>query len=284
MSGGVAVVGSANLDIVVHTPVRPAGGQTVLGSAVVEAPGGKGLNQALAAARSAPTSFVGDVGDDAAGATLLGALRAGGVDASHVRTVPGNSGRAYIVVTPDAENSIVVLPLANAGLADERVVAALDALEPHVVLTQCEVSAGVVAAAAQWCGRHGARFVLNLSPVRDVPASVLAGCDPVIVNVAEAQTVLGLAETDPDALALGLAARARSAVVTAGGRGSVVAEGGRATRVDATAVQAVDTTGAGDAFAGTVAARLASGADLADAARYAAAEAARVIQLGRTTR
>lgn len=284
MTGGVAVVGSANLDVVVHAAARPAGGETVLGSSVVEVPGGKGLNQALAAARSAATSFVGDVGEDRAGAMLVAALRAAGVDVSHVRMAPGRSGLAYIVVTPDAENSIVVLPLANAGLRDERVAAALDALAPRVVITQCEVPPAAVAAAAQWCVRHGARFALNLSPVRDVSAAVLEACDPVIVNIIEAQEVLASTDADPEALALALAVRARSAVVTAGGRGAVVAERGIATRIEATAVQAVDTTGAGDAFAGALAAWLASGHGLVDAARHAGVEAARVIQLGRATR
>ncbi|GHS84828.1 ribokinase [Actinomycetota bacterium] len=289
-AGRVAVVGSANLDIVVQSPHRPTAGETVLGTALTETPGGKGANQALASARVGPTAFVGQVGSDAAGDLLRTALAGAGVDVTHVRAAGVPSGRAYVTVTPDGENSIVVLPLANATLDADRTVEALDAIGPAVVLTQLEIPPGAVEAAADWCVRHGARFVLNPSPVGPVAERVLAAADPLIVNRGEALAILGTsgadtADTaDTADLATRLLGRARSVVVTAGPDGAVVATDGACTHIPGARVTVVDTTGAGDSFAGTLAAHLAAGRALDDAARLANAEAARVIQLDRAGR
>ncbi len=282
--GGVAVVGSANLDIVIQSPRRPAGGETVLGSSLVETPGGKGANQAFAAARVAGTAFIGQVGADSAGEQLLAVLAGAGIDVAHVRVVGTPSGRAYVTLTPDGENSIIVLPLANAELGTQHVVTALDAVQPAVVLTQLEIPGHVVAATARWCARHGARFVLNPSPVGPVAEDVLAVADPLIVNQGEAQAILGTESDDCDDLALRLLGRARSVIVTAGPDGAVVAENGGTERIAGARVPVVDTTGAGDTFAGTLAAHLAAGGALAAAARLANVEAARVIQLDRADR
>lgn len=284
MNALVCVVGSANLDVVIRTPTRPRAGETVLGTAVEEAAGGKGLNQALAAARVAATAFVGAVGDGADGDTLRTALVRHAVDVSGLRTVPGASGRAYVEVTPDAENSIVVLPLANERLTAGAVGEGLSHLVPGVVLAQCEVPQAAVAAAAAWCDENGARFVLNLSPVRAVPDRILEACDPLVVNVAEGLAILGADELDAATIAERLADRARSVVVTAGSRGAFVARGGATVHLAATPVVAIDTTGAGDAFAGTLAALLAAGSSLDDAAARASDQAARVIGLARADR
>jgi len=282
--GGVAVVGSANLDIVIASPRRPAGGETVMGSSVVETPGGKGANQALAAARIGPTAFIGQVGSDAAGDLMVAAMSAAGVDVGHVLAAGGSSGRAYITLTPDGENSIIVLPLANSELAAVRVTAALDDTQPAVVLCQLEIPPDVVEAAADWCVRRAARFVLNPSPVATVAERVLAAADPLIVNRGEAQSILGADSEDDEDLALRLAERARSVVVTAGPDGAVVAGGANVARIPGARVRVVDTTGAGDTFAGALAGHLAAARPLTEAARLANAEAARIIQLPRAAR
>jgi ribokinase len=283
-TGRVAVVGSANLDIVIESPYRPAGGETVLGLSLVETPGGKGANQALAAARVGPTVFIGQVGPDAAGERLIATLTAAGVDVDHLQVAGTHSGRAYITLTPDGENSIIVLPLANSELDAARATAALDDTRPALVLTQLEIPLEVVEAAADWCERRAVRFVLNPSPVALVAARVLAAADPLIVNRGEAQSILGTDCADGEVLARRLAGRARSVVVTAGPEGAVIAEGGTVLRIPGAQVTVLDTTGAGDTFAGTLAAHLAAGRPLTEAAQLANVEAARIIQLPRAAR
>src|SRR4051794_18577775 len=134
----VAVVGSANLDIVLSTRRLPRPGETVLGDTVSDFPGGKGLNQALAAARLAPTAFIGAVGTDAAGARLEATMTAAGIDTGSVRHVVEASGVAYISVAHDGENSIIVVPGANATVSAEHVESALAQASPDVVVTQLE--------------------------------------------------------------------------------------------------------------------------------------------------
>jgi ribokinase len=257
----VVVVGSLNHDITVAAERRPAAGETVLGRSVATASGGKGANQAVAAARAgARVAMVGCVGADAAGEALVGGLRAAGVDTARVRVVAGEpSGTALIVVDDSGENSIVVVPGANARLGAGDVEAALgDAADgPPVVLAQLEVPEAAVAAAA----RHAGRFVLNASPARTLAAEVLAAADPLIVNAGEAAALTGAEAGDVDALATAtLALGVRSVVITRGAEGATWATpGGRFAR-PAPEVRVVDTTGAGDVFAGTLAAQLARGA------------------------
>jgi ribokinase len=217
----VAVVGSANLDLVARTPRRPAPGETVLGSGYREYPGGKGLNQAIAAAGTAATAFVGCCGSDDAAAVLRDALRTRGVDTTYFTTVPGASGRALITVTPDGENSITVLPEANTRLTAATVTAALDALTPVIVLTQQEISPTALAAAAAWTTSNGARLALNASPSAPLSELVLATADPLIVNRGEAAYLTGT--DDPEAAARALAARCRSVVITLGPHGCLLA-------------------------------------------------------------
>lgn len=259
-------------------------GETLLGRGYSETIGGKGANQALASARLCPTAFVGRVGDDAAGGEIARALEAAGLRLTGLSTGEGDTGRAFISLTADGENSIVVLPLANAQLGADAVLSALDALAPRIVLTQCEVPAVATTAAAAWCRAGGARFAFNPSPVRETPEWVIALADPLIVNQSEAQTLAGTDSEDWDALALSLGSRARSVILTLGAEGAVIAEGGALSRVRGTPVTVVDTTGAGDAFAGTVVAHVARGLDLVRAAQLANEEASRIIQLARTQR
>lgn len=288
----VAVVGSANADLVVEVPRRPGGGETLLGGDLALLPGGKGANQAAAAARcGADVALVACVGADANGGFLLSELADAGVDVAHVARVERPTGTAIIFLTPDGENSIVVSPGANQAL-DLAALAAAEATwrDAAVVVLSLEIpleSALLVAAEAR---AAGARVVMNAAPSVQLSGSVLAACDPLIVNEHEALEVLGAGADDPEAENYGrlaerlLAAGARSVVVTLGAEGAIVAErtagDGAAllTAVPAYRVRAVDTTGAGDAFVGAVAGELAAGRRLADAVRFATAVSAVSVQ------
>jgi ribokinase len=266
----VVVVGSLNQDITVATDRRPEGGETVLGSSVATASGGKGANQAVAVARAgARVAMVGCVGADAAGDAMLAGLRDAGVDTTGVRALgDGPSGTALIVVDAAGENSIVVVPGANARLSAADVERALVATRP-LVLAQLEVPEDAVVAAARAAGR----FVLNASPVRRLPPALLEAADPLIVNAGEAAAIAGSDATDPATLAaaahlLGV----RSIVITLGGRGACWSTPDWTIARPAPAVEVVDTTGAGGVFAGTLAAQLSRGAD-PEAALAAAVDA-----------
>jgi ribokinase len=272
----VAVVGSLNLDLVVRVPRLPGPGETVSGGDVFRNPGGKGANQAVAAARlGREVAMVGCVGDDPAGGELLASLRADGVDTAHVRVAGGvPSGAAFIAVSQDGENQIVVSPGSNARLTPEDVRAAGAALRAAAVtLIQLEIPLEAVAAAARTAG---GRVVLNPAPVRDLPEELLAGVDVLVPNRVElaqlaAAPVPGTVE---EAARLADRLPARAVVVTLGGDGALVVEHGRASHVPAVPVRIVDTTAAGDAFCGGLADALAGGAALEDAARWAVRVAA----------
>ena len=284
----VAVVGSANLDIVMTVQRIPEPGETVLGDRLDEVAGGKGLNQAIAAARHQSVSFVGCLGDDAAAQLLESALDRAGVDVAHVQHSDQPTGRAFIPVAADGENSIVVLPLANRDLDPARVLAALDEIAPTVVLTQLEVPFEVVTQVAAWTEVHAVRFVLNPSPVAALPPALLALCDPLVLNASEATSVLvaagkGEAATPEHAVAA-LALLTRAVVVTDGRRGAWVGRGDRTAHVPVAAVDARDTTGAGDAFAGVLTAHLADGVDLEHAVDLANRAAASLVRLSRDQR
>lgn len=283
----VVVVGSLNLDIVVTLERVPLRGETVFGTGYRETPGGKGANQAIAAARRVSTQLIGALGNDDAGETMARYLDDRGVGLAHVEHHPLATGRAYITVTPDGENSITVLPLANSLVTADTVTAALDREQPTVVATQRESPDEAVEAAAAWCRRTGARFILNASPTAPTSDELLATADPLIVNYEEAVAILGLSSADGTSLAnvaARLVALAPSAVVTAGSDGAYVADGSGVTRVPATRVTPVDTTGAGDEFAGTLAAELAQGTPLLEAAIQAGQASAALIQRGRDSR
>jgi ribokinase len=260
----VCVVGSANLDLVARAPRIPNPGETVLGTSYSEHAGGKGLNQAVAASRAgARTAFVGAVGDDAAGAMLLGVLAAAEVDHRAIHTSHEQpTGRALITVSDDAENSIVVVAGANGTLEPP------DELPPAgVVLAQLEVPLAVVVRAFTLARRVGARTVLNPAPARALPDDLLALTDVLVPNEHELALLGGR-----DRL---LAAGVRALVVTLGARGAeLVASDGTVRTQPPFPVVPVDSTGAGDAFCGALGARLAAGDDLDAAIRWAAAAGA----------
>ncbi|WP_235921358.1 ribokinase [Lentzea tibetensis] len=261
------VLGSANADLVVTVERRPAGGETVLGGDTVVMPGGKGANTAVAAGRiGASVSLLGAVGSDGYGSLLRDSLSSSGVDTSLLISSSRPTGIAYITVTPDGENSIVVSPGANSAVAPSDV-DAVDWSSVRVLACSLEVPLETVAHAVSAAAAAGVRPVLNLSPVADLPAETLAVLDPLVVNEHEAAQ---LAPSFPALLDLG----PKSVVVTLGARGAAVVTPAGVTEVAAPSVEVVDTTGAGDAFAGALSARLAAGDALEEAASYAVRVAA----------
>lgn len=269
MTQTLLVLGSANADLVVEVGRRPAGGETVLGGDTVVLPGGKGANTAVAAARvGASVALVGAVGGDGYGSLLRESLESSGVDTALVKTSERPTGIAYITVTPDGENSIVVSPGANADVSKSDV----DALsfEGASVLTcSLEVPLETVIHAIDAASRAGVRPVLNLSPVAELPAETLRQLNVLIVNEHEAAQLVG--SDWRDLLRLG----PTSAIVTLGSRGAaVVAQAGVVEVPSIEVDEVVDTTGAGDAFAGALSARLAEGDDIVQAAKYAVKVAA----------
>ncbi|MBN9612471.1 MAG: ribokinase [Actinobacteria bacterium] len=286
MSREVVVVGSANADLVVQVPRRPAGGETLLGGDLQLLPGGKGANQAAAAGRcGADVAFIGCVGGDANGAYLREQLTAAGVDTSLLGETERPSGTAIIFLTPDGENSIVVSPGANSDFDIAQAERSSETWKSaRVVVLSLEIPHITAFHVAAQAAEAGARVILNAAPSTRLAAETLAVCDPLIVNEHEALEVLGVGEDDPDArdyprLAERLReAGARSVVITLGADGAVIAEAEGLSSVPAYRVQAVDTTGAGDAFVGAVAGELAAGAALTDAVRFATAVSAVAVQ------
>ena len=277
-AGAVVVFGSANADLVVHTERAPGPGETVLGRDFAVGNGGKGANQAVAAARmGAPTRFVGRVGDDPFGIRLTEGLAAAGVDTRGLVAVPGvSSGVALIVVDAAADNRIVVAPGANATL-ESHDLAGLDAAldGAAILLLQLEVPMAAVVAAAREARRRGVMVVLDPAPVPPdgLPDDLLRAASIVTPNEHEAARLVGSA--DVGAALAGLRGRgAETVIVTLGAAGacwSGPAGDGAATPP---AVDAVDTTGAGDAFNGALAAALAEGHDLTAAIEWALAAGA----------
>jgi ribokinase len=254
------------------------GGETVLGSDLATFPGGKGANQAVAAARlGASVAFLGRVGTDSFAGYLRDNLDREGVATGQLLAVPGPSGVALITVDPAGDNSIIVAPGANARLTAAGIEAARAAFEAaRVVSAQLEVPVEAVEAAARLAAASGARFILNLSPAREVPPALLAAADPLVVNEHEAAFLLGEGRPDPErsrpaASAAALLARGpRSVVITLGADGAYTADASGGAHVRSPAVTVVDTTGAGDAFTGALAWRLSLGDTLPGAAALAA--------------
>lgn len=280
----MVVVGGVNLDLTVHADSRPGGGETVVGSGPVATSGGKGANQAVAAAYAgASVRLCAVVGDDAAGLEQVDQLRSAGVDVSRVRAATDTStGMAFILLTPDGENSIIVGTGANAALSPDDVVAAIDE-SVDVVLAQTEPGASPVEAAAEEAARCSARFVVNAAPVEGLGLEVLRLADPLVVNEYEAADLLRAHAIDTDmpteALARSLRDQlgCRSVVVSLGAQGAAVVDLENDELVSSPAVRAVDTTGAGDVLVGVIAARLAQGWGLVPATKDACAIAARAV-------
>jgi ribokinase len=263
----VVVLGSANLDIVVPVPHHPATGETVLGGHHDRIPGGKGANQAVAAARlGARVAMVGRVGSDDAGRTLRTALQEAGVDCRHL-AVDGQaaSGLALIGVDRSGDNTIIVSPGANHRVGPDDVAAAAPLLaSAAVTLVQLEVPAMAVEAAV---AASGGKVVLNPAPASLLSGALLERVDVLVPNRIELAQLAGSAEAGGlaavEEMARGLPVP--TVVVTLGADGALLVAGGDAVVLPAPPVEAVDTTGAGDAFCGAIAEALARGVAIDEA-------------------
>lgn len=266
----VLVLGSANADLVVTAEHRPAGGETVLGGDTQILPGGKGANTAVASARlGANTALLGAVGNDGHGRILLESLHEAGVSTDLVRRVERPTGVAYITVTPDGENAILVSPGANHALQPHDVEELLP--DAGVLVCSLETPIPVVEHAVRRAAAEGIRSVLNLSPVTTLSPDTLTALDVLLVNEHEAAWLLGDSPVEPMRL---LELGPERAVITMGSRGALVVGPQGAVELTAPEVSAVDTTGAGDAFAGALASALVRDVDLVAAAEEAVRVAA----------
>lgn len=255
----IVVVGSANLDMVTGVADLPRAGQTVTAASHSEHAGGKGLNQAVACARmGARAAFVGCVGDDAAGRHLRTVLGDEGIDVSGLRVSELPTGRAFISVDENGENSIVVVPGANASVG----AGGIEIPPCALVLSQLEIPVGTVADVMRNARDMGARTVLNPAPAVALPDGLIALCDIIAPNETE-EVILGGADH--------LISRGCGAVVlTLGARGARVITDGSSTDIPAHRVTPVDTTGAGDAFIGSMCAEIVGGTSLEQSCLVAA--------------
>lgn len=274
----VTVVGSLNTDLVIRAPRLPSPGETVSGGEFATFPGGKGANQAVAAARlGAAVAMVGSVGGDDFGRRLADGLRSDGIDVTHVRVdTEEASGTALITVDPEGQNTIVVAPGANWRLTPEDVAAAETLIaRSSIVLLQLEVPMDAVLAAARLAHGHGVRVVLDPAPAPrpPLPRELFRLIDVVNPNEGEALALSGVTVTDEQAAGVAavhlLEDGARAVVIKLGARGAFLHDGTRGRMVPGIRVDAVDTTAAGDAFAGALAVGLAEGKDLFAAVRFA---------------
>jgi ribokinase len=264
----VVVVGSANLDLVAVTPVLPTPGETVLGTEFVQVAGGKGANQAIAAARAgARCAFLGAIGSDSFGVTLKARIDAAGVDTSLLRVVYGTSGVALIMVDATGENVITVIPGANGAFVGLTEPEQARVSEADVLVAQLEIPLATVAAAAEAARAAGTRVVLNAAPARELSRELLSTVDLLVVNQVEAAAIA----PEPQALL----ALVPHVVVTLGAGGARYhSRDAEPVHVPAFAVRTVDSTAAGDAFTGALAVAWAEGRDLVDAVRWACAAGA----------
>lgn len=284
MGTDIVVVGSINADLVLQVERHPHPGETLLGTGAVTLPGGKGANQAVAAARlGASVAMVGAVGSDPQAPVALSGLRGAGVDLAHVLAVDGPTGLAVVTLADDAENTIVVVPGANAAVTP----AVVDGAEAviagaRVCVLQAEIPLGSVVRAAEIAHAHGVRVQLNVAPATALPRATIALADPLVVNEHEAAVLLGHDVARPEDAAEELAGLgAASVVVTLGAAGVTGYADGASWSLPARPVTPRDSTGAGDAFAGALAAGLAAGHPLTEAAAHATrVAAASVLRLG----
>jgi ribokinase len=277
VSAGVHVVGSANMDRTIPVADAPGPGETVLGGAVTRGPGGKGLNQAVAAARlGARTAFVGAVGDDDDGQVLVATLRDEGIDLEGLTRVDGPSGQAVILLEPDGSNRIVVAPGAN-----DRVVAdGLDCRSGDVVVAQLEVPLRAVEATLTRGRAVDAVTLLNAAPARRGLDVLLPLVDVLVVNEPEL-AALASDRVGHDLVAVAASARRLptrlGTVITLGHRGALLVTDRDHRHLPAPSVDVVDTTGAGDCFVGALASSLAGPGGLEAACLTAVSAASRSV-------
>lgn len=279
--GGVLVVGSVTADVTTFSDRLPGIGETVLGDDLTLVLGGKGANQAVAAARAGVHSyFVGCVGSDVFQALVVEGLRGNGVDIGEVHVVDGATGVAHIRVDASGDNNIVIVPLANSKLSEDHTDQAIAKLKDRVsvMLTQLEIPARIAMHAIRSARSAGMTVILDPAPAVELDEDIWQFVDIVTPNETEASRISGIAVVDADS---GIAAArwfcdrgTNSAIVTLGSAGAVLVTRSETAQFEAYPVDALDTTAAGDAFAGYLGAALADGAQIKDAVRRAMAAGA----------
>ena len=281
MPATVVVVGSLNMDLVTRASRLPRGGETLVGQSFATVPGGKGANQAVAAARlGAEVAMIGCIGSDAYGAQLRDALLVEGIDCQAVSEVPGSSGVALIVVDDSSQNAIVIVAGSNGQLTPASLLAFDAVLQAaEVIVCQLEVPMDTVGYALTRGRELGKTVILNPAPASGpLPADWYACIDYLIPNESEASALSGVPVDSLDSAKVAathlLKAGAGKVIVTLGSQGALFADGQGFEHLLAPKMQAVDTTAAGDTFVGGFAAALASGQSEAEAIRFGQVAAA----------
>jgi len=288
MSRRIVVVGSSNVDLIMKMAHLPKRGETVTEAVFLQTFGGKGANQAVAAARAGGSvALVNCVGDDSYGAAILDNLRAAQIDTEFVFTESGvASGTALVMIGDDGDNYLSVAPGANYRLSRAHVDRARDLIAAaDLVVLQCEIPPDTLEYVIELAAAHGRRIMLNLAPARRLPAACLRRLTYLIVNESEAELLCGLAVDSPaQAVEAGQAIRGLGppvVILTRGAEGVCVCAAGESRHVAAFPVQPVDATAAGDTFCGSLAVALLEGKDLYEGVRFAnAAAALAVTRLG----
>lgn len=270
MPGTIVVVGSINMDLVVHAPYHPQPGETILGSDFQTYPGGKGANQAVAAARlGGRVLMVGRVGNDAFGDSMLANLRKDGIDTRYVQRTEGvASGVALITVSDSGQNNIVVVPGSNARLSPKDIQDAEPALrEASVILLQLEIPIETVTEAIHLAKKHGVTVVLNPAPAHVLSQTILSQVDTLVPNENELLQLTGETNIQRAIETLTMVGVKRL-IVTLGSEGVLVADDAGQTHLLPHHVKVVDTTAAGDAFVGAFAVALTEGKNTRIAAEW----------------
>lgn len=269
----VLVIGSLNADLVVRAPRFPQPGETISGDDLLTIPGGKGANQAVAAARQgARVAIVGRVGSDSFGPLLVDNLKSNQVDTSHVVSAYSATGTAIIVVDANGQNSIVLSAGANGNVNFQDVDSAPDA---KILLLQFEIPMDVVLHAAKRYKAKGTTVILNPAPARQIPEELLTLIDILVPNESELSLLTNMPVTDVKSAELAaqeiLKRGVKIVIVTMGSKGALVVTGMQVTQVDTYKVEVVDTTAAGDAFIGGFASAVLNGKSLEESVRYGCA-------------
>jgi len=271
----IVCVGSMNMDFAAYSTTLPRPGETVFGSTLTSSPGGKGLNQAVAARRlGASVAFVGNLGCDDTGDAVAAFLDAEGIDTSGIRRVDGvPSGAAIILIDANSQNAIVVIPGANM-VWQQGALGDLKLSGGDIVIAQFEIPDAVIIDAFERAHKAGARTILNAAPARAMPERLLPLVDILVVNETELaascnRTIDGSDIAAVTGAAASLSSPRLAVVATLGSAGAVVAASGTTVRIAGVAVKAIDTAGAGDCFIGALAAALARGEGLQQAAAFA---------------